>query len=230
MSTLETLEICFAANLNGVDEQLNLLTARLGGLSTAALSAGLHGQTFAQQFAAGILAGASGAAFAASRLSAAANLTGGTENAVLSGYALSAGFASGIRSGSGIVGAAVSAIVNTATRRIRSLLSIHSPSQVAAGFGEYFGEGFALGIRDTATQVEQAAGALSGAAMSGLSALPQPAAASGTGRQAQSGADAVPENLHFTIPLMVDGIKLGEASIRGINAVTRSAGRVLLEI
>ena len=36
--------------------------------------------------------------------------------------------------------------------------------------------------------------------------------------------------MEITIPLNVDGMKLGEASIRGINAVTKSAGRLLLTI
>ena len=35
---------------------------------------------------------------------------------------------------------------------------------------------------------------------------------------------------NIVVPLYVDGVKLGEAAIRGINRVTRSAGRVLLEI
>ena len=34
----------------------------------------------------------------------------------------------------------------------------------------------------------------------------------------------------LTVPLNVDGMRLGEASIRGINAVTRSTGRVLLKL
>ena len=34
----------------------------------------------------------------------------------------------------------------------------------------------------------------------------------------------------LTVPLNVDGMKLGEASIRGINAVTRSTGKVLLKL
>ena len=42
--------------------------------------------------------------------------------------------------------------------------------------------------------------------------------------------DAALERMNITIPLNVDGMKLGEASIRGINAVTRSAGKVLLNI
>ena len=34
----------------------------------------------------------------------------------------------------------------------------------------------------------------------------------------------------LTVPLNVEGMRLGEASIRGINAVTRSTGRVLLKL
>ena len=46
---------------------------------------------------------------------------------------------------------------------------------------------------------------------------------------AQSAEKAL-ENVNLTIPIHVDGMKLGEASIRGINAVTRSAGRLLLNL
>ena len=46
---------------------------------------------------------------------------------------------------------------------------------------------------------------------------------------AQSAEQAL-ENVNLTIPIHVDGMKLGEASIRGINAVTRSAGRLLLNL
>ena len=52
-------------------------------------------------------------------------------------------------------------------------------------------------------------------------------------REAAPVSDAVNAalgDLNITIPLNVDGIKLGEASIRGINAVTRNAGRLLLNI
>ena len=60
------------------------------------------------------------------------------------------------------------------------------------------------------------------------SALPEEVRASGG--VGAAAASAVAESLNITVPLNVDGIKLGEASIRGINAVTRSAGRMLLEI
>ena len=126
------------------------------------------------------------------------------------------------------MGAAVKAIVSAATSRIRSLLAIHSPSKVAEGFGAYFGEGFALGVDGSVSEVARAADALAGAAVGAISApaLPGEVSEQGTETAVQRALGGV----NLTVPLYVDGMKLGEASIRGINAVTRSAGRVLLEI
>ena len=81
---------------------------------------------------------------------------------------------------------------------------------------------------------KQSAAALSSGAASMLGSK-----ASAAGMIAEEGGiasmmfGAVNEALGSTqivIPLHVDGIKLGEASIRGINRATRAAGRVLLEI
>ena len=138
---------------------------------------------------------------------------------------MSAGFASGIRSGRSTISSAVSAVVNSALSRMRSLLNIHSPSKVTMAFGGYFSEGFAEGIAGSVSLAEQAADSLSGAALSGLTgSLP------GDFGAESSPADRATENLQLTVPLYVDGMKLGEASIRGINAVTRSAGKLLLNI
>lgn len=188
MSVLDTLEICFTANLSGVDAQLSVLKGRLSGLSGS-------GRIY--------------------------------------GRALSDGFAAGVRSGSGAVDKAVSAMVNSATRRIRSLLSIHSPSKVTESFGAYFGEGFARGVSGSVSAAERAAGMLGAAAMARLSgaALPESGmAAGGVEKAVQAAVERALGDVQLTIPLNVDGIKLGEASIRGINAVTRSAGRLLLNI
>ena len=276
MSVLDTLEICFTANLDGVDAQLEGLIGRLDGLSGAirgagddmsgaggALMSGLQsgmaaglpalrslataigaetavrlgaaqpvarsqGMAMVIAFSGGVGLGAQGAADAARSVSLAADFGGGAANAKSAGYALSAGFAAGIRSGSGAVGAAVSAIVSAATSRIRSLLAIHSPSKVAEGFSAYFGEGFALGVDGSVSEVARAADALAGAAVGAISApaLPGEVSEQGTETAVQRALGGV----NLTVPLYVDGMKLGEASIRGINAVTRSAGRVLLEI
>ena len=69
--------------------------------------------------------------------------------------------------------------------------------------------------------------------MDGLRAASLPemdARGEGVARMIQSAVNSALGGVHLTIPLNVDGMKLGEASIRGINAVTRSAGRVLLNI
>lgn len=229
MSTLDTLELCFSANLNGVDAQLNALCGQLGTVSDAALECG---RTLSSRFGAGILSGMPTAAAAARTVAESAKLDGALAQARSAGAALSAGFASGIRSGSGAMNAAVSAMVQSATRKIRSLLSIHSPSKVTEGFGAYFGEGFARGILGSADEVGRAAGRLSETALNGLSAqsLPFEGAAGDAEGIARAAVERALEGVSVTIPISVDGMKLGEASIRGINAVTRSAGRLLLNI
>ena len=80
--------------------------------------------------------------------------------------------------------------------------------------------------------VERASGALSGAATASLRASDVRGIAPDGGIEGAVGA-AVSRALggvQLTVPIHVDGMKLGEASIRGINAVTRSAGRLLLDI
>lgn len=209
MSVLETLEICFSANMTAVTSQLNGLSAQLRGLSGQALAAGgsmrSAGSSLAAQLAGGFRSGLPAARSA--------------------GAQLSAGFASGVRSGGSVISAAVSSVVNSALSRMRSLLAIHSPSKVTMGFGGYFSEGFAEGIAGSASLAERAADTLSGTALSGLtSSLPDAFGAE------TSPAGRAAENIRLTVPLYVDGMKLGEASIRGINAVTKSAGKVLLNI
>ena len=78
-----------------------------------------------------------------------------------------------------------------------------------------------------------AADALGGAAMTGLQSASLPemdARGDGVAEMVRGAVNSALGNVQLTIPLNVDGMKLGEASIRGINAVTRSAGRVLLNI
>lgn len=209
MSVLDTLEICFSANLSSVTAQLNALGAQLRGLSGQALSASGSMRTAGSSLAAQMAAG----------------FRTGLPSARSAGVQMSAGFASGIRSGGSVISAAVSSVVNSALSRMRSLLAIHSPSRVTQELGEYFSEGFAQGVAGCAAEAGRAADVLSGSAVSALTkSLPVDFGvdSSLTGRALES--------LQLTVPLFVDGMKLGEASIRGINAVTRSAGKVLLNI
>ena len=212
MSVLETLEIVIQADLSGVTAQLSGLSAQLRGIPGQALAvSGLMraaGVTLADNLKSGLLSGVSGAKIA--------------------GYQMSSGFASGIRSGQSVITSAVSSVVNSALRRMRSLLSIHSPSKVTRSLGGYFGEGFAQGILGSVSLAERAAGSLSHSALDGLSAMPD--ADAGMSARMQTAVESALGNVQLVVPLHVDGMKLGEASIRGINAVTKSAGKVLLNI
>lgn len=260
LSVLDTLEICFSANLSGVDAQLEGLSGQLRGLSGAALeTAGAMrpvGDRMVSALRSALTAGLPGVRQDGDRLiaslrsaltaglpairreggSAAAQFAsgarGGVAGASSAGLALSKGLAAGIRSGKGAVGSAVASVVNAALSRMRSLLAIHSPSKVTRGFGEHFGEGFALGIDATAQRVYSAAENLGGGAVAGLDApaLPRIQPGGDMGRIVESAVARALGDMNVVIPLNVDGMKLGEASIRGINAVTKSAGRVLLNI
>lgn len=212
MSVLETLEIVFTAQMSGVVSQLSGLSAQLKGIPDTALTA-----SGAMRTAGSVLAG-----------SLRSGLLAGLPVAKSAGYQMSSGFASGIRSGRSVITSAVSSVVNSALSRMRSLLAIHSPSKVTRGLGGYFGEGFADGILGTVSLAEHAASALGGSALGGLSAMPE--VESGMSARIQSAVESALGGVQLVVPLNVDGMKLGEASIRGINAVTKSAGKVLLNI
>ena len=220
-----------AANLvRGVAEALR----SSAGMSTAPEAAG---GLMANGFARGIAGGQGLAVGAARALCASARFSdaGAVSAAQSAGAALGQGFANGISGKYGAVMRAADRIASAAVSRIRSALKIHSPSRVSFALGGFFGEGFAEGVCDSIRLAEEGAAALSAGAATALSPEGGAARASAAGADGIPGAvrAAVQEALGGTeivIPLYVDGMKLGEASIRGINQVTRSAGRLLLEI
>lgn len=234
--TLETLKIQFQAETGSLEGKLSALIGQLdvfsGHLSSAVDQAALAGSNLSDAFAGGVTSGTSRARQAAFRLAAAAGFSSSSalRSARSAGANLTLGFASGISSKSSAVNSAVSRIVNQAIKKMRSLLDIHSPSRVAARFGSYFGEGFAIGIQESVSHVARAASDISAAASGSLSAALPGEVRSSAPMDAAAAANAALGNMNLTIPLNIDGIKLGEASIRGINAVTKSAGRLLLNI
>lgn len=143
------------------------------------------------------------------------------------GLRLSKGLASGIYAGKGSVIRAANEVAQAAVSRIRNALQIHSPSRVTQGLGEQFSQGFALGVMDAAAQAAMSANALAGTARDALHDAPLPegrdAGISDSVYRALSGLTVV-------APIQVDGVKLGEAAIRGINAVKRTTGRQMLDI
>ena len=212
-------------------ELANAASEGLRSAVSASSAPGSAGRLLAGRFCSAVLSGSSQAASAAGSVAAAADFSSGNDAAYSAGANLSQGFANGILSRMGAVIAAANRVAAAATSRIQSALKIHSPSKVAFELGGNFGDGFAGGVLASVKAVERSAQAVSLAA---ASVAPVQAAAGREGGGIESMVRAaVQESLggtNIVVPLHVDGVKLGEASIRGINRVTRSAGRLMLEI
>ena len=146
------------------------------------------------------------------------------------GANLSTGFANGIGSKISAIASAAKKAAQSALSKLKKLLKIASPSKAAFAMGGYFGEGFANGILSTVKLAESGAAALSGAAMRAVRSADVPLEDGGIGGTVRGAVQGALGDGSIVVPLYVDGVKLGEAAIRGINRVTRSAGRVLLEI
>ena len=84
------------------------------------------------------------------------------------GYDFTSGFASGIRSGQGIVGSAASALASIAMNNLKNRLAISSPSKVTKEYGEFTTEGFAIGMTDELGQVAKAANEVTDTALAKL--------------------------------------------------------------
>ena len=245
--------------LAAADAQLNLLGAALNGaksrlaaggsgavqsaadamLAASAAAAGprIAGETLARRLAGGIEGGGPGVYLAAQTAAGAANFANSVvlADAQGAGAALSQGFANGILGRMDAVLASANRVAAAAVSRIRSALKIHSPSRLSYSLGGFFGEGFAEGMRASVRQVQAGAGELSRAAVGAVSLhAVNPAAqidpGGGLTGMLRGAVNEALGGTNIVVPLHVDGVKLGEASIRGINSVTRSAGRVMLEI
>lgn len=72
------------------------------------------------------------------------------EKAIAFGTAIVDGVTAGIRKGISFVSDAVTSMADAATGKFTSLLAIHSPSRVFAGYGENTAEGYALGVDSSA--------------------------------------------------------------------------------
>lgn len=230
-TALENGRIALTASAAGLIQSVASALTSGAAMSTAPMDAG---NAMVRNFAQGINSAGALATDAAKRVTQAANFTnsGAVSAARSAGAALGEGFASGISSKYSAVMQAANRIANAAVSRIRSALSIHSPSKVSFELGNWFGEGFAGGVRATLNQVEQSAAALSVGAQGALVRERVPVAAGDEGLASMVGGAVrtAMGQMNIEIPLYVDAIKLGEASIRGINQVTRNTGRVMLEI
>lgn len=144
------------------------------------------------------------------------------------------GLRQGLLSRRAAVADAARALADAAANALRNALGIHSPSRVAMAAGSLFDEGLIRGIAGSAGQVEKEAALLSDRASSALrapefppEAVPSPVSAPVPA--APSDANAL-SPISLTIPLEIDGYRLGVAAIEGINRVSQGTGRIELTI
>ena len=153
----------------------------------------------------------------------------------LSGAQAAEGLRQGLISRRFSVMDAARSLADAAAEALRAALDIHSPSRLTYQVGAYFDEGLLRGISGSAGRVEREAAALGHSAAAALavpdapdSPLPNFSPLSPLSAPAADAAALPPISL--TVPLEIDGYRLGVAAIDAINRVTQSTGRVELEI
>lgn len=135
------------------------------------------------------------------------------------------GLRAGLLLGKGGVAQAAAELASAAGKAVRDALQIHSPSRVTREMGRMFDEGFLQGILENTPRIEEETRRVSQQAAQGLqSAVPQ-AASSG-----MSGDTAFSAPLHVTLPLEIDGYRLGMAVLENVNRIRQSTGRVELKL
>jgi phage-related minor tail protein len=90
------------------------------------------------------------------------------------------GLINGITTMIGAIKSAISNVASTVTGGLKSALGIQSPSKVMRQLGEYTGEGFALGIGNTISDVRQQAANMAAATTGALSEVSSPSIQTGT--------------------------------------------------
>ena len=137
-------------------------------------------------------------------------LKSGQSGAYSAGAYISQGFAQGMQSCLGQIQAAAAAMVAAAEAAIRAKAMIHSPSRLTEKLGNYFGEGFEVGIVDMFGAVKKASEKL--VAIPQVQ-TPQLAFAGGYGYELSDDFEYT-RNSQYTIevPLSVDGREFAKAT------------------
>ncbi len=121
-------------------------------------------------------------------------------------------------------------VAEAAKNALKEALDIHSPSRVTMKMGQRFDEGFVKGLAAGRANVQDAAAGIGDLSLDALS-LPQMKALSAapfTQNTEKSLSDTLNEalrRLEITVPLEVDGYRLGVAAIRAMQQVTETTGR-----
>ncbi len=140
------------------------------------------------------------------------------------GYQAARGLQKGLLSGKNQVAAAAAQVAAAATAALRGALQIHSPSRVTRDMGRMFDLGFLNGLMEDIPQVEAQSRSLGIRAANALEQTgPQTAS-----RQRAATGEAAP--IHITVPLEMDGYRLGLAVIENVNRIMNATGRVELKL
>ena len=121
-------------------------------------------------------------------------------------------------------------VADAAKNALKEALDIHSPSRVTMKMGQRFDEGFVKGLAAGRANVQDAAAGIGDLSLDALS-LPQMKALSAapfTQNTEKSLSDTLNEalrRLEITVPLEVDGYRLGVAAIRAMQQVNETTGR-----
>ena len=121
-------------------------------------------------------------------------------------------------------------VADAAKNALKEALDIHSPSRVTMKMGQRFDEGFVKGLAAGRANVQDAAAGIGNLSLDALS-LPQMKALSAapfTQNTEKSLSDTLNEalrHLEITVPLEVDGYRLGVAAIRAMQQVNETTGR-----
>lgn len=135
------------------------------------------------------------------------------------------GLQAGLLAGRGSVASAAAQLAQAAAAALRNSLQIHSPSRVTQEMGQMFDAGFLQGILDKAPHLEAETGRLGLRTAMALEEAASPSSGRTDGIQA---APMTP--VHVTLPLEIDGYRLGMAVIENLNRITQSTGRVELKL
>lgn len=135
------------------------------------------------------------------------------------------GLRAGLLLGKSSVVHAAAELAAAAARAMRDALDIHSPSRVTREMGRMFDEGFLQGILEHTPRIEEETRRVSRQAAQGLQeSMPQTVPGSSGGEAAFSAP------VHVTLPLELDGYRLGMAVLENINRIRQSTGRVELQL
>lgn len=191
---------------NAKDTNNQLKGAFSDGAKQAKTSGKETGNGYSQGLLGGLTASVSAARSAVSSVTSA--LRSGYGGAYSAGAYISQGFANGMWSQVGSIRAAAAEMAAAAEAAIRAKAKIHSPSRVAEGLGEYYGEGYVGGILGMVKDAWKAA--------QELVSVPQiatPKLATAYGFEMSSDYD-YSQNHDYTIevPLSVDGKEFARAT------------------